>query len=60
MFVHACTTCHKRQLVFPGQVTSLVNTAHGIVIGYTCWCGSDQTWVTARARAAADRALVAA
>lgn len=49
MFVHACTSCHNRQLVFPGQVTSLVNTPGGIVVGYTCWCGAPQTWVTGKA-----------
>ncbi len=49
MFVHSCTSCRQRKLVFPSQVTSLVNTESGIVVGYSCWCGADQTWVTGRA-----------
>lgn len=49
MFDHKCTACGKRQLVFSSQVTSLVNTAEGIVVTHTCWCGTDQTWVTGKA-----------
>jgi hypothetical protein len=48
MFAHHCTACDKRQLIFPNRVTSVTNTAHGIVVGFTCWCGADQTWVTGR------------
>ena len=48
MFDHLCTSCDKRQLIFPSQVTSLVNTDHGIVVAFTCWCGADQTLVTGR------------
>ena len=32
MFDHHCTACDKRQLIFPSQVTSLVNTDHGIIV----------------------------
>ncbi|MBA2464375.1 MAG: hypothetical protein H0V42_05285 [Nocardioidaceae bacterium] len=60
MFVHSCTSCHQRKLVFPNQVTSLVNTHSGIVVSYTCWCGAGQTWVTGRAAAPTERAPVAA
>ena len=49
MFDHQCTECGKRQLVFPSQVTSLANTAEGIVVTHTCWCGAEQTWLTGRA-----------
>jgi hypothetical protein len=49
MFDRVCTDCHKRQLVFPGQVTSVVNGDRGIEVSYTCWCGSAQTWLTGRA-----------
>ena len=48
MFDHKCTACGKRQLIFPTQVASMTNTADGIVVAFTCWCGADQTWVTGR------------
>ena len=43
MFAHDCSSCGKRQLIFVSQVTSLVNTDHGIEVGFTCWCGAAQT-----------------
>jgi hypothetical protein len=49
MFDHVCTECGKRQLVFPSQVTSLVNTDAGIEVTHTCWCGASQTWLTGKA-----------
>ena len=58
MFDHLCTACNKRQLIFPSQVTSLVNTDHGIVMAFTCWCGAEQTMLTGRA--VEDREPVAA
>ena len=60
MFDHKCTQCGKRQLIFPGQVTSLVNTDEGIVVTHTCWCGAEQTWVTGKAVGARDHAVLAA
>ena len=48
MFDHNCTACGRRQLIFPSQVASMTNTADGIVVAFTCWCGADQTWVTGR------------
>ncbi|SDC83514.1 hypothetical protein [Nocardioides lianchengensis] len=48
MFAHHCTSCTQRQLIFPSQVTSLVNTDHGIIAAFTCWCGSEQTLLTGR------------
>ena len=59
MFAHHCTACDRRQLVFPDQVTGLVNTDHGIVLGYRCWCGSEQRLV-AGAHARRPRLSVAA
>jgi hypothetical protein len=53
MFDHLCTSCDKRQLIFPSQVTSMVNTDHGIIVAFTCWCGSEQTLLTGRALAPA-------
>ncbi len=41
MFVIACTTCTRRQLIFPSQVVRL---DAGRVV-YRCWCGSEQAWV---------------
>ena len=49
MFAHVCTACHKRQLIFPSQVTSLVNTDRGIIVTFTCWCGDEQVLLTGRA-----------
>ena len=59
MFDHHCTACDKTQLIFPSQVTSLVNTEHGIIMAFTCWCGSEQTLVTGRASAKAAVRLAA-
>ncbi|MEQ6903101.1 hypothetical protein [Nocardioides sp. YIM 152588] len=54
MFAHDCTACHQFHLVFPDQITGLENTDAGIVVGFTCWCGSEQSIVTGRA---ADKPL---
>lgn len=57
MFDHHCTSCDRRLLIFPGQVTGLTNTDRGIVVAFTCWCGSHQALVTGR-RATDARAEV--
>ena len=58
MFDNICTACGKRQLIFPSQITGMINHDHGgISVDYTCWCGADQTWTTGTA---SDRRLVAA
>jgi hypothetical protein len=59
MFAHTCTSCHRRTLVFPGQVTSMTNTEHGIVVAFTCWCDAEQVLVTGK-RAGARREAAAA
>ncbi len=46
MFLTTCTACTHRYLIFPSQFTSMVNTDHGIVVDYTCWCGAEQSTVT--------------
>ncbi len=46
MFDNYCQVCAKRMLIFPSQITSLANTDHGIVVHFTCWCGTEQTHVT--------------
>ncbi len=60
MFDHKCTACGKRQLVFPGQVTSLVNTTYGILVSHVCWCGAEQKWVTGRAATGRATTAIAA
>lgn len=46
MFTHTCSACHRRELIFPSQVTGMANTDHGIVVTFTCWCDAEQTMVT--------------
>lgn len=46
MFAHTCTACHRRELIFPSQVTGMETTEHGIVVSFTCWCDAPQTMVT--------------
>lgn len=46
MFTHTCTSCHRRELIFPSQVTGMAKTDHGIVVTFTCWCDAEQTMVT--------------
>lgn len=60
MFDSYCTACNKHQLIFPSQVTSLVNTDHGIVVTYTCWCGAEQSLTTGRAATGSPHVAVAA
>ena len=60
MFAHDCSSCGKRQLVFVSQVTSLVNTDHGIHVGFTCWCGAEQSLLTGKAVSEAAPVGVAA
>ncbi|MCY7395535.1 MAG: hypothetical protein LH468_05155 [Nocardioides sp.] len=60
MFLHACTACERRQLIFPSQVTSLDNTDHGIEVSFTCWCGVEQHLLTGRAAATPRRTPAAA
>lgn len=60
MFDHHCTVCAKRQLIFPSQITSMVNTEYGILVGFTCWCGSEQTMVTGKRAARTGKVTLAA
>lgn len=46
MFQHTCSACHRRELIFPSQVTGTENTDHGIVVTFTCWCDAEQSMVT--------------
>ena len=60
MFDNVCTSCHRRQLIFPSQVTGIANTPDGIVVAYTCWCGADQHWLTGKASRAPREVVPAA
>ena len=48
MFDNNCQVCASRVLIFPSQVTSVANTDEGIVVTFTCWCGTEQTQVTGK------------
>ena len=48
MFAHHCSSCDETYLIFESQLTSLDNTANGIELRFTCWCGAEQTTVTGR------------
>ena len=48
MFAHHCSSCDETYLIFDSQLTSLENTANGIELRVTCWCGVEQTQVSGR------------
>lgn len=48
MFLHLCTACDKKQLIFPSQITGMANLDDGIVLAFTCWCGAEQVELTGR------------
>jgi hypothetical protein len=48
MFDNNCQVCATRVLIFESQVSSVANTAAGIEVRFTCWCGTEQTQVTGR------------
>jgi hypothetical protein len=48
MFAHHCSACDNTYVIFESQLTSLANTAHGIEMRFTCWCGAEQTAVEGR------------
>ena len=54
MFDHHCPACGKRQLLFPSQITGIVNDEQGIVVLLTCWCGEPAAVRTGRAPRPAD------
>jgi hypothetical protein len=60
MFDHLCTTCEKRQLIFPSQVTGMVNTDQGIVVSFTCWCGAEQALLTDKKSVSTSKVTLAA
>lgn len=60
MFDHHCTSCAKRQLIFPSQVTGMANTDEGIVVAFTCWCGVEQAMLTGAKASSRAGAVLAA
>ena len=46
MFDVFCSACNRRQLVFPGQVTGIVNAPLGIAVQFRCTCGELAVWTT--------------
>jgi hypothetical protein len=40
VFVIACSSCARRQLIFPSQVVRV----DGSDVVYRCWCGAEQVW----------------
>jgi hypothetical protein len=60
MFANHCTECRRRELIFPSQVTAVVNTDAGIRVDFTCWCGAPQTLVTGRTAGSERQQAVAA
>ena len=59
MFDVFCASCDRRQLVFPGQVTGLVNAPLGIAVQFRCTCGELGVWTTKRGSASARAAAAA-
>ncbi len=53
MFDVHCSTCSRRQLVFPGQVLGIVNDDRGIHVLFRCACGTTGVWDTGRRPSAA-------
>ena len=45
LFVNRCTACEKSQLIFPSLVKGVRETEKGLELVYTCWCGSEQSYL---------------
>lgn len=60
MFDNNCQVCATRVLIFPSQITSVANSAAGIEVRFTCWCGTEQAQLTGRAVRARREHTVAA
>ena len=48
MFDVFCTECHRRQLVFPGQVLGIHNDDRGIHVVFRCSRGHTGVFLTGR------------
>ncbi|MGA8845742.1 MAG: hypothetical protein WB471_03915 [Nocardioides sp.] len=62
MFTHSCSSCERRQLIFPSQISAVTPDARGIAYHFTCWCGESQTAVqrTVRSQATSRSQVVRA
>ena len=61
MFIHSCTVCAKRQLIFPSQIAGVAGAPGGLLsFSFTCWCGAEQTALRGSSSRTDDRKLVAA
>lgn len=49
MFLHHCTACDQRQLIFPSQISGVAEVGGRSGFAFTCWCGEPQVWLTGRA-----------
>ncbi|MFS3127286.1 hypothetical protein ACLM5J_02665 [Nocardioides sp. Bht2] len=56
MFVHHCSACDRRQLIFPSQIKGTAELAGEPGLAFTCWCGSEQVWLLGRKISAAAAA----
>lgn len=56
MYVIACSSCSRRQLIFPSQMRRV----DGADVTYRCWCGSEQVWTLGDRTARPAAALVQA
>lgn len=54
MFNFHCPECGKNQLIFPGQISRLVNDEDGIEVAFTCWCGLAGTFRTGKSAARSE------
>ncbi|ANH38022.1 hypothetical protein I601_1589 [Nocardioides dokdonensis FR1436] len=54
MLTHLCTSCSKRQIIFPTQFTAVTASEQGPVATFDCWCGAEQSaplgWAAAEPR----------
>lgn len=48
LFTHTCTSCHRRELIFPDQITGLERLDDAFRIHFTCWCDAPQTHLEPR------------
>lgn len=48
MFDGICTTCCRRELMFPGQIVGMGNTSDDIVVTFRCGRGHIGHWRTGR------------
>ncbi len=60
MFVHHCTACDQRQLIFPSQISGVAEVDGQSGFAFTCWCGQPQVWAVGRAIDAPAELRVAA